>query len=273
MLTNGEYTCNVCSHVNLSIDRLKKLFYYNVVLTSDTKALSFISTLRTEELVRAAVKALHLESSVSVESCTRILQLCEGLEELSLHVLVFPRHAITSSFDSPAKPLLPHLYKFYKLRSLTINLSTIFVGDEAVYLPRVPLFERITHLHIINAWVLWCRSTGLESLANLTHLSLHISTLHVHVHHLRTLLRSDRLQVLVLWRREPETYNHVQCCLSSIHIRDARIVIMNNALFREYTHEEHAFWDYVGAMVSWRKASMGKISRTHWLVTYKNSCS
>lgn len=145
------------------------------------------------------MKVLHLESTVSAESCTRILQLCEGLEELSLHVPVLFRHTQALNIGSGAKPFLPHLYKFY-LKSLTVNLSTIFADSESVYLPQVPLFKRITHLHITNAWILWGRSTGLDSLVHLTHLSVHINTSHTDILQLKTLLLRDNLQVLVLWR-------------------------------------------------------------------------
>lgn len=43
---------------------------------------------------------------------------------------------------------------------------------------------------------------------------------------------------------------------------------MNGALFREYAHEEHAFWDYVDAIVSWRKVTMGKMA---WMALYSLS--
>jgi hypothetical protein len=217
----------------------------------------FVSMLQTQEFARAAVKVLLVEFSVSAESCTRILQLCEGLEELSLHIPVLSHH--TLDISSAPKPFLPHLYKFY-LKSLTVNLSTIFADSESVYLPRVPLFKRITHLHITNTWILWGRSTGIDSLVHLTHLSVHVNTSHMDIPQLRILLLRDNLQVLVLWRREPESYQQVQCSLSSVHILDPRVVIMNSTLFREYVYEEHAFWDYIDAVVSWQKATMGKIS-------------
>ena len=252
----------ILSITNALQTRLKILFYHTVFLSSEAAACRFISVLRRQAFARASVKVLYLEPPVPLDSGSKILQLCEHLEEVSLRIPVFDADA--SNIFLPHLDLLP-------LKFLTADLSAIFGDRQIVHLPGIPTFNHITHLHMSNVWVLWCGSIGLPQLEQLTHLSLHVNTSHAHLTSLKDILSSKNLQVLVLWRHEYESYGRVQCFLSSANISDPRIVIMNCTLFREYSNEDHACWEYAGAIVQWRKASQGENHlEVCWPFTYKS---
>ena len=251
----------ILSITNALQTRLKIPFYHTVFLSAEAVAYRFISMLWRQAFARASVKVLYLEPPVPPDSGSKVLQLCEHLEEVLLRILIFDADA--------SNIFLPHLDSL-PLKFLTADLSAVFGNRQIVYLPGISTFNHITHLHVSNVWVLWGGSIGLPQLEQLTHLSLHVNTSHMHLTNLKDLLSSKNLQVLVLWRREHESYGRVQCFLSSANISDPRIVIMKCTLFCEYSNEDHAFWEYASAIVEWRKASQGENHlEVCWPFTYK----
>ncbi|KAG2105181.1 hypothetical protein BD769DRAFT_1393337 [Suillus cothurnatus] len=76
-------------------------------------------------------------------------------------------------------------------------ISHIFNHTPLISLSTVPVFSKLTHLEILNDWVMWSSMVGLEHLQQLTHLCLHVHTKRTKPTLVMSLLRNLPLQVLV----------------------------------------------------------------------------
>jgi hypothetical protein len=123
------------------------------------------------------------------------------------------------------------------LASLSLNISLVFryCASPVISLSDVPTFCTITHLEILNGWILWGSTIGLEHLRNLTHLSLCFHTQRTKLSLVTLLLSRLPLQVLVL--RTTEDLCVVQASLKLAGLTDPRIVL---------TGDSHVDWDNFG---------------------------
>jgi len=148
--------------------------YNTVILTSETLACRFVDSLRFRPAFASTkVRSLCLDGTVQLATATEIVRLCSGVKDLALWIL--PRG------DTPIVPDLQNLLdalNLLPLSRLSIHLSTIFRRTASPFLPSIPLFSKITHLELLDGWVLWSSATGIQCLAQITHLSLRLVSIH-----------------------------------------------------------------------------------------------
>ncbi|KAI9572487.1 hypothetical protein HD554DRAFT_2036060 [Boletus coccyginus] len=99
-----------------------------------------------------------------------------------------------------------------------------------IYLPNVPIFHRITRLHLTNAWATWNpagNSIGLEELKQLTHLSLHLSTVRMLPVLLRKILDRENLAVLVSLEE------------TCANLKDERVLVLDDELLRHHMLDDN----------------------------------
>jgi hypothetical protein len=155
--------------------------------------------------------------------------LCRGLKSLALWIS--PSNVVGQSDQ-----LLDSM-RVLSLTSLSLNISLVFrhCASPVISLHEVPAFCTITHLEILNGWVLWGSTVDLEHLRNLTHLSLCLNTRRTKPSLVTLLLSRLPLQVLVF--RTTEDSDVVQAFLRDADLSDPRIVL---------TGDSRVDWDNLG---------------------------
>ncbi|KAG0691967.1 hypothetical protein DFH29DRAFT_818503, partial [Suillus ampliporus] len=190
----------------------------------------FLSSIHLQpQFAGEAIKTLCFTGTVRLETAARLLCLCRSLKNLALWIS--PPNADGQSdqlLDSMQVPLLT---------SLSLNISLVFrhCASPVISLSEVPMFCTITHLEILNGWILWGSTVGLEHLHTLTHLSLCLNTRRTKLSLVTLLLSRLPLQVLVF--RTTEDLDVVQAFLQDAGLSDPRIML---------THDSHVNWDNLG---------------------------
>ncbi|KAI9454729.1 hypothetical protein HD554DRAFT_2178836 [Boletus coccyginus] len=118
---------------------------------------------------------------------------------------------------------IAHSTNLSHLNVLCVDLSSIF-NTRTIYLPNVPIFHRITRLHLTNAWATWNpagNSIGLEELKQLTHLSLHLST------------------SLSFGRDLLSSYHAATCVLLGADLKDERVLVLDDELLRHHMLDDN----------------------------------
>ncbi|KAI6006419.1 hypothetical protein EDC04DRAFT_2611440 [Pisolithus marmoratus] len=141
-----------------------------------------------------------------------------------------------------------------RLHTLSVDLASIF-NNRVIYLPNIDVLHHVTHLHISNAWASWQGGTqtiGVEKLQQVTHLSIHLSTMHTEVSILRGILERENLVAMVLWRKAFVIEEQVRDWLHSHDLIDTCIVIFNSADFFSIA-QGGGFWKDVESLVDWRR--------------------
>jgi len=159
---------------------------------------------------------------VQLTTAAEVMQLCSGIDNLALWIMPdWDRYTTTIV---PPNFLLDALNRL-PLSRLSIHLSTIFCGATMPFLPSIPFFSKITHLELMEGWVLWGSPIGIHCLTQLTHISLRISTHQTAPALLRTILADcNLLQVLVL-RVTEEVEKVEKWLLEHNGLDDPRIVV------------------------------------------------
>ncbi|KAG1869314.1 hypothetical protein C8R48DRAFT_771463 [Suillus tomentosus] len=228
------------------------LLYRKIVLPNETIAISFLSSLRIRsqrcsDFARGAVQSLCIEGNVLLGTAADILSLCSGTTNLALWIA-------PSDFDGTTNPLLRPLNDL-PLTSLSLSISLIVRHTQFVSLSAFKAFSTVTRLEILNAWVLWNSTIGLEYLHGLTHLCLYIHTRRTKPELVASLLASSHLQVVGF--RISEDINTVQSFLESNSLSDSRIVLASQVpiAWGEFGGDDMSLWKGADQVVDWRRTS------------------
>jgi len=200
---------------------MERLLYRKVVLSNEITASRFLSSmrLRPSNLSEGVVQSLCIEGDVLLNTAANILSLCGSTKNLALWIT-------PSNLAGEPSPLL-HPLNVLPLTSLSLSISHIFDHTPLISLSTVSVFSKLTHLEILNGWVLWSSTVGLEHLQQLTHLCLHVHTKRTKPTLVMSLLRNLRLQILVF--RASEDLKTVQSFLECSDLIDPCIVLVNYA--------------------------------------------
>ncbi|KAG6379306.1 hypothetical protein JVT61DRAFT_11761 [Boletus reticuloceps] len=209
---------------------------------------SFISSLQSRPaFARTTVKVLHLRLSVTPEQGAEVLQLCQGLQELTLKII--------TDLPDNQNPLHTPLNAL-QLTTLSLDLTLAFYGP-MISLANLPLLTRVERLHLTNGWV--ARRglyIGLQELRRLTHVSFLVQqpgqqTIHTEI--LVYILRYfHRLQAVIMWRMPHQESQVIYDFLMEREIRDRRVVIFNVARFTECARSDGGIWKLADMVVQWR---------------------
>ncbi|KAI5995962.1 hypothetical protein EDD15DRAFT_2365543 [Pisolithus albus] len=228
--------------------RLEPIVYRIVRLRSERVAANFLQSIKSRpEFAETTVKGIFFGAAVAIETAGETLKLCRGIEDLTLRV---------PCYLTGKNPLLEPMSDLQRLRTLSIDLASIF-NNRVIYLPNNDTLHRVTHLHISNAWASWqggSQTIGVEKLEQVTHLSLHLSTLRTEVSMLSRILKRDNLVVMVLWRKWSATDEEVREWLKLRDLMDRRIIILNSADFFGIVQGD-GLWNYVERLVDWRRGN------------------
>lgn len=228
--------------------RVQKIVYHTVILHTNSAAQCFIASLEPHpEFAVSAVRMLYIGIAVQNEHATRILHLCKGITDLTLHAVCHHLHV--------ENPLLEPLDAL-PLFSLSTDLSGIF-HNQCSYLPNLLVAHRITCLHLTNTWSSWTGfPVGLTRLIQLTHLSIPWTMSCSDFSLFRKILASINLKVLVLWRDEYERYGILVDNLQREGLDNCHIVCLNSVLYSSYL-VYGGFGGYAEELVKWREKVNG----------------
>ncbi|KAG1785969.1 uncharacterized protein HD556DRAFT_1248936, partial [Suillus plorans] len=232
--------------------RAETLLYRKIVLSNESIAICFLSSLyirsQHRDFARGTVKSLCIEGDVRLSTAAKILSLCSGTTNLSLWI------APSDIKNGTTNPLLQPLSDL-PLISLSLSISLIFRYTQLVCLSSFKIFSTVTHLEILNGWVLWSSTVGLEYLHRLTHLCLHIHTRRTKPKLVASLLTLPHLQVVVF--RISEDINTVQTFLESNSLSDSRIVLASQVptTWGEFGGGDMSLWKGADQVVDWRRNS------------------
>jgi hypothetical protein len=201
---------------------MKMLLYRKVVISDEITANRFLSSMRLRSLNHSegVVQSLCIKGDVLLSTAADILSLCGSTQNLALWIT-------PSDLDGEPNPLL-HPLNVLPLKSLSLSISHIFDHTPLISLSTVPVFSKLTHLEILNDWVMWSSTVGLEHLQQLTHLCLRVHTKRTKPTLVMSLLRNLPLQVLVF--RASEDLKTVQSFLECTDLIDPCIVLVDHAL-------------------------------------------
>ncbi|KAG1851403.1 hypothetical protein F4604DRAFT_1592410, partial [Suillus subluteus] len=202
--------------------RMERLLYQKVVLSDEITASRFLSAMRLRSPNRSegAVQSLCVEGDVLPSTAADILSLCRSTHNLALWIT-------PSDLAGKSNPLLRPLHVL-PLKSLSLSISHIFNHTPLISLPTIPVFSTLTHLEILNDWVMWSSTVGLEHLQQLTHLCLRLHTKRTKPALVMSLFRNLSLRVLVFCASED--FKTVQSFLECTGLIDPCIVLANYAL-------------------------------------------
>ncbi|KAI5987642.1 hypothetical protein EDD15DRAFT_2372004 [Pisolithus albus] len=228
--------------------RLEPIVYRFVHLRSERAAANFLQSIESRpEFAERTVKGIFFGAAVAIDTAGETLKLCCGIKDLTLRV---------PCYLTGKNPLLEPMSALPQLRTLSIDLASIF-NNWVIYLPNIDTLHCVTHLHISNAWASWqggSQTIGVERLEQITHLSLHLSTLRTEISMLSGILRRDNLTVMVLWRKWSVTEKQVRGWLKQNDLMDTRIIILNSADFFGIV-QGYGLWNYVEHLVDWRRGN------------------
>ncbi|KAF9219834.1 hypothetical protein BS17DRAFT_788481 [Gyrodon lividus] len=238
----------VASRVKIWIEAF---VYKTVVLRGPGHAYQFMSTLvnRSPEFAKLHVKALCVRPQIPRSLTVQLLTLCSGVESLALWV--------PSQSEGPAEII--NILSSLPLRFLSINLTAITNATchPVPVLHNHPIFEHLTHLDIVNHWVLWTSSLGIEHLPHLTHVAFRFwSRGSVNAALSLILKESPRLRVLVLLA-DSVVVPGARHYLDREGIRDDRVVVMKHTRdadeWESMERESEGMWQRAESIIRWRR--------------------
>lgn len=186
------------------------------------------------DLALSKVEVLCLNVSIQLDTAASVLVLCPGVKCLNMRI---PCHLIGKN------PILDLLNNLSHLKALYVDLSLIF-NKGTISLPTIPIFRQVTHLHLTNVWVTWnpaVNSISLNKLEQLTHLSIHLSTIRTMPTFLENILQRKNLAVFVLWKHYFTSDNDAACFLAKFNLTDKHILVLGDELFQHHMLDND-FW-------------------------------
>jgi hypothetical protein len=175
--------------------------------------------LRPQRFAQRAVTSLCIEGDVQPSTAADILSLCRDTTSLALWIA-------PSDFPDEMNSLL-HSLNALPLMTLSLSISLIFNHSSCISLSTIPVFRLLSHLEILNIWVLWGSAVGLQDLDRLTHLCLHVDTQRTKPALVKLLLNNLRFRIFVF--RVSEDYATVQKFLEQSDLIDPRIVLVHRS--------------------------------------------
>lgn len=234
--------------------RIEPFVYKTVLLRGAGHAFQFLDALisyRSPEFARSHVKALCIRPSIPLSLTLQLLTMCSGLESLALWIL--PQTDTAN---------LINVITSLPLTFLSVNLRSILPpGHSKPVLQNHPAFVNLTHLDVVNHWVLWTTSLGIEHLPLLTHVAFRFwSRGSVHAA-LSTILRqSPKLQVLVLLA-DSMVIPGARQYLEKQDIQDIRVVVLKHAKdadeWKLMERDSVGMWQRAECIVRWRRLNRG----------------
>ena len=234
--------------------RLEPILYRVVKLTREGQAQHFIKCLHLrkspQSFAYAAVKALCIYGDIQTTTALEILQDCTGITSLAIWTL--PNAEV-----SPIPELMQEQVNTLPLRRLSLSVASMFSTSPSF--TTLDIARVITHLEILDGWVLWTVTIGIEKLTQLTHLLLALNLQLSCPEHLQKILNHcSNLKVLIL--RSPENQNDVNTWFKVHDIHDVRIVWTDESSWWDWfspSRNHRNTWDCGEDVVAWRRRMKG----------------
>ena len=236
-----------------AVFRIEPVVYKTVLLREPKHAVQFLGALtndRSPEFAQSHVKALCIRPSIPLGLTIQLLTMCSGLESLALWI---PPQSGTSD--------LINLLSSLPLTFLSLVLASIQpTSYRNPVLQNHPVFVNLTHLDIVDHWMLWTSTDGIEHLPLLTHLAFRLWSRGVNAA-LSTILReSPKLRVLVLLA-ESKVIPGTREYLDKLGIRDIRVVVLQHARdaddWESMKRDSETMWQRADMIVRWRRRNRG----------------
>lgn len=207
--------------------------YRTVVLASEARACLFVDSLRSRPVFASVnVKSLCIRGMVQLTTAVEVIQLCSGIVDLALWILPEGDHDMLDH-------LLDALNKL-PLSRLSIHLSTVFRRTDMPFLPSISLFSKVTHLDLLEGWVLWGSPIGIHCLTQLTHISLRLFT--------DRIILADCIHLKVLVLRVTEEVGRVEKWLQEHDGLDDHCIVVTAKSSRDTwncrTSDGMSLWQY-----------------------------
>ena len=146
------------------------------------------------------------------------------------------------------------------LMELSLNMSSMFFSTAPSFV-KMDMVHRITRLEILDGWILWTSTVGIEEMTGLTHLALDLNLWHTSVQHIRKILDCcSALEVVLLHANcsQSEASDWLEAC----GINDIRIVLTDDSTWINWNiigldEESCDLWDYASQIVAWRRKNDG----------------
>ncbi|KAF9234560.1 hypothetical protein BU15DRAFT_52498 [Melanogaster broomeanus] len=236
---------------------MEAFMYKTVVLRGAGHAFLFLYALanRSPEFAKTRVKALCIRPQIPYSLIIQLLTLCSGLESLALWISS-TRHAASDSELTNLLSTLP-----LKFLSLDI-MAVISPSHPKPDLQNHPAFIHLTHLDIVNHWVLWTSSLGIEHLPRLTHVAFRFWCRgNVNTALSLILKESPRLRVLILLA-DSVVLPGARRYLEKEGIRDERVVVMEHTRdadeWEAMERDSEGIWQRAESVVRWRMLTRGR---------------
>ena len=226
--------------------------YKTVLLRGPKHAVQFLDVIndRPPEFAQSHVKALCIRPSIPLKLVIQLLTMCSGLESLALWV---PPQSGTA--------VLINLLSSLPLTSLPLVLASI--QPTSCWNPVLqdhPVFVNVTHLDVVDHWMLWTSTDGIEHLPLLTHLAFRLWSRGVNAA-LPTILReSPKLRVLVLLA-DSKVMPGSREYLEKQGIRDIRVVVLQHTRdtdeWESMKRDSDTMWQRADMIARWRRRNRG----------------
>ena len=243
------------SHKSIStVFRIEPFVYKTVLLRGPEHAAQFLGALindRPPEFAQSYVKALCIRPSIPLGLTIQLLTTCSGLESLALWI---PPQSDTAD--------LINLLSSLPLTSLSLVLASIQpTSYRNPVLQNHPVFVNITHLDIVDHWMLWTSTHGIENLPLLTHVAFRFWSRGSVSAALSTILReSPKLRVLILLA-DSKVLPGTRVYLYEQGIRDIRVVVLQHARdadeWESMERDSVTMWQRADMIVRWRRCNRG----------------
>jgi len=173
--------------------RMEPMLYEKVILRSDREGQHFVTCLRQwwspHSFTRGAVKRLCMFGDMMPEVTLEILEYCTGVTALAMWNQKAWAHSEWMQESVDALPLLTEL---------SLNMSSMFFSTTPSF-AKLDMDHRITHLEILDGWILWTSTVGIEEMTQLTHLVLDLHLWHTCAQHIWKILdHCSALKVVLL---------------------------------------------------------------------------
>ena len=235
----------------IAMVRSEPILYTVVKLTREGQARHFITCLRLRKsphsFAHAAVKSLCIYGRILVTSTLEILQYCSGVTSLAIWISPISAMPVLMREHVNALPL----------RKLSFSMTSMFSTSPSFTI--LDIASVITHLKILDPWVLSTGTVEIEALTQLTHLSLRLDFDLSHPENLQKILyHCTSLEVLIL--HSPKSQNNVNAWLKVHDICDIRTIWTTGSSWWDWfpqNSNHRNIWDCGEDVVAWRRREKG----------------
>ena len=138
--------------------RTEPILYEKVMLGSESEARRFMTCLCQRQsphsFAQAAVKRLCMFGNMTPTIALEILEHCTGITTLAIW--------IQSAFADSAQ-MQEYVDALPFSMELSLNMSSIFCLTTPSF-AMLDIAQRITHLEILDGWILWTSTVGIEEM-------------------------------------------------------------------------------------------------------------